>query len=371
MKSKRKIILLITIVIIIVILGTVILSSTSKATNLEKAEGITIVATMNDKLKADSSWCGTFQLVWNDMKKEVVKKDIVLNPQLEMVENLNKGDFNDTMLSEEYYVKAYGLKTKELKKQIEEEIKEKFNQKSDILDKFDWSDKGLNDSKNDKVRRYFFYAMLYREFEFLQTFDKLDNGKFGNKYNDVSYFGIDKKTKDAVGNQIDVFYYNSKDDFAIIVNTKTNDEVIFYKSPKGTTFNEIYENMNKEAKNYKGSKTFKDVDEFKAPSLKFDEKREYKELANKKFKTADPKYDEGEIQQAIQTIQFELNEKGGKVKSEATIDLVMTTDSIGDKPKKDEPRYFYVDDTFTVFLREKGKDRPYFAGRVDDITKFQ
>ena len=115
----------------------------------------------------------------------------------------------------------------------------------------------------------------------------------------------------------------------------------------------------------------KDVDEFKAPSLKFDEKREYKELANKKFKTADPKYDEGEIQQAIQTIQFELNEKGGKVKSEAAIDMTMCATSEGAEPKKDEPRYFYVDDTFTIFLREKGKDKPYFAGRVDDITKFQ
>ena len=368
MKSKRKIILLITIIVIIVILGTAILSSTSRATNLEKAEGIAIVPTMNDKLKADSSWCGTFQLVWNDMKKEVAKKDIVLNPQLEMVENLNKGDFDETMLSEDYYVKVYGLKTKKLKEQIENEVKKKFNQKSDILNKFDWSDKGL-DKSNDRTKRYFFYSMLYREFEFLQTFDKLDNDKFGN-YKDVKYFGIDKKTKDAVGDQIVVLFYNSKDDFAVIVNTKSNDEVIFYKSPKGYNFNEIYENMNKEAKEYKGSKKFKGVDEFKAPTLKFDEKREYTELTNQRFATADPKYKEAEILQAIQTIQFTLDEKGGKVKSEAAFDVGSCATSVS-RPKKDEPRYFYVDDTFTVFLREKGKDKPYFAGRVDDITKFQ
>jgi len=36
-----------------------------------------------------------------------------------------------------------------------------------------------------------------------------------------------------------------------------------------------------------------------------------------------------------------------------------------------EPRYFYVDDTFAIFLREKGKDMPYFAGIITDITKFQ
>ena len=47
------------------------------------------------------------------------------------------------------------------------------------------------------------------------------------------------------------------------------------------------------------------------------------------------------------------------------------TSSIDSKPKEDEPRYFYVDDTFAIFLREKGKSKPYFAGRVNDITKFQ
>ena len=48
---------------------------------------------MNDTITADSSWCGTFQLVWNDMKNEVVKKDVIFNPQLDMVKNI--GGEND------------------------------------------------------------------------------------------------------------------------------------------------------------------------------------------------------------------------------------------------------------------------------------
>lgn len=42
--------------------------------------------------------------------------------------------------------------------------------------------------------------MLYRKFEFLQEFDKLENGKFGNKYDNIEYFGIDESTKNSVGN---------------------------------------------------------------------------------------------------------------------------------------------------------------------------
>lgn len=372
MSKKRKILIIFGILIILFIIVFVVINKANifsqKVTKLQSVEGITVVPTMNDTITADSSWCGTFQLVWNDMKNEVVKKDVIFNPQLDMVKNLNKEDFNETMLSEDYYYKIYGLKSLALKEQIENGIKEKFNQTSDILNDFNWSESELDNPNNPNVRRYFFYTMLYRKFEFLQEFDKLDNGKFGNKYKDVQYFGIDENTKSSVGNQITVLYYNSKDDFAIIVNTKTDDEVIFCKSPNGSNFNEIYENMNNESNKYTGSRSFKNVDEFKAPNLEFDEKKEYTELANKEFKTADPYYDTAEIQKAIQTIKFSLDEKGGEIKSEAAIDMTIGVTSV---PKADEPRYFYVDDTFAIFLREKGKTKPYFAGRIDDITKFQ
>ncbi|HJJ07078.1 MAG TPA: hypothetical protein OIM35_05540 [Clostridiaceae bacterium] len=375
MSKKRKILIIFGILIILFIIVFVVINKANifsqKVTKLQSVEGITVVPTMNDTITADSSWCGTFQLVWNDMKNEVVKKDVIFNPQLDMVKNLNKEDFNETMLSEDYYYKIYGLKSLALKEQIENGIKEKFNQTSNILNDFNWSESELDNPNNPNVRRYFFYTMLYRKFEFLQEFDKLDNGKFGNKYKDVQYFGIDENTENSVGNQITVLYYNSKDDFAIIVNTKTDDEVIFCKSPNGSNFNEIYENMNNESNKYTGSRSFKNVDEFKAPNLEFDEKKEYTELANKEFKTADPYYDTAEIQKAIQTIKFSLDEKGGEIKSEAAIDMTASVTSVVSKPKADEPRYFYVDDTFAIFLREKGKTKPYFAGRIDDITKFQ
>ena len=244
-------------------------------------------------------------------------------------------------------------------------IRKKFNQTSDILDKFDWSEEGLDPEVKD-IQRYFFYTMLYREFEYLKEFDKLDNGEFGSKYEDIKYFGIDSETEDEVGNQIDVLYYNSEDDFAIIINTKNDDEVIFCKNSEGETFNEIYENMNKKSGEYKGSKIFLKRDLFKAPYLNFNVIREYDELAEKLFYTKEG--DEAMIQKAMQSIQFEIDEKGGRVKSEAAIDMNVMTTSI-EMPS--EPRYFYIDDTFTIFLREKGKELPYFAANVDDITKFQ
>lgn len=337
---------------------------------LPKSEEITIVPTMKDEITADAAWCGTFQLVWNDMKNEVVKTDIVFTPQEKMAENLNLEEFTTEMISEEYYFKKYGLKTLQLKEEIEEGIKEKFDQTSDILDKFDWSEDGLHDPNQDRVLRYFFYVMLYRKFEFLNQFDVLENATFADIYEDVEYFGINNASKAELDEQIRVLYYNSKDDFAISLSTKDGDEVILCKSPSGNTFEEIYNNMNEKTNNYDGQRAFNKIDVFKMPKLEIDVEREYVELQNKKFMIADPLYDNatGEIYKAIQTIKFTIDEKGGEIKSEAGID--MKVDATSMPIEIEEPRQFYVDNTFAIFLKESGREKPYFAARVDDITKF-
>ena len=92
---------------------------------LEYSEDIKVVATLEDTITNNSAWCGTFQLVWNDMQNEVVKQDIVFKKQIDLVENLNKQTFKEDDISDEYYYKTYGLKTLDLKEKIEQGIKEK------------------------------------------------------------------------------------------------------------------------------------------------------------------------------------------------------------------------------------------------------
>ena len=327
-----------------------------------KAPGLTVVPTMLDTLSSDSTWCGTFQLVWNDMKNELVGGDVVFNPQLPMVENLNKETFAVSMLSDSYYYKRWGKKTLELKAEIERGIKDKFNEKSDVLDLIDWSEGALDDSDNLGVDRYLFYVMLKRKFEYPKEFTKLSVGEFNGKAN-VKYFGIDGTTKEEVKDQVEVLWYNSENDFAFVVGTKTDDELVFIKSPEGNTFDAIYKNIGKKAGSFAGARRLDEVDRLKIPNLDFDELRQYDELAGQPFQT---KIGTGTIMAAIQTIRFSLDEKGGEVKSEAVIDV---KDEAVAMPET--PRYFYLDGTFALFIREKGKSQPYFAARVDDIEKFQ
>ena len=366
----KKIILIIIILVIFIVSVYGILSKDRKVegdrnmkNELNAGEDISVVPTMRDIISRNASWCGTFQLVWNDMKNEVVKRDIVFDPQVEIAENLNKEEFNETMISEEYYYKTYGFKTIELKERIEKEILEKFNQKSDILDQFNWDKEALSNANN----RYFFYTMLYRNFEFQTEFTDLGKDKFGNQNQEANYFGIDETSNGKIKNQITVLYYNSQEDFAILINTKSNDEVIFCKNPEGNNFSLIYENMIKKEKAFKGETSLTNIDLFKAPKIDLDVLKEYEEIENKEFSMEDGMI--ARIEKAMQSIKLTLDEKGGTIKSEAAIDMIVK--SAARIEKIDEPRYFYVDDTFALFLREKGKEMPYFASRIEDITKFQ
>lgn len=332
------------------------------------SENIEIVATLEDEITTNSAWCGTLQLVWNDMVNNVVKQDVVFTPQKQIVENLNKQIFTEEQLSEEDYYKVYDLLTQNLKEEIEKAIESKFNEKSDILDKIDWSNVPKDNSGyTDEYKKYLFYAMLKKEFNFKNDFDELENGSFGEKYKDIKYFGIDKKSNSKLYSQVEVLYYNSENDFAVILNTKEDEQVILCRGTEGNNFATIYNSLVEKSDNYKGNKKFTENDYLKVPNIKFDISKSFNELCNNEFYSKDGH--KCNIDQVLQTIQVEMDKSGGKIKSEAAISMEVSTM----KPTKEkvEYRYFYLNDEFTMFLKEADKDMPYFAANIENITLFQ
>lgn len=365
MKNGIKII--IAILLILIIAGGIIVLSkifnTNKPkekeeilTNNNSKNGITTVLSLEDEISNNTIWCGTFQLIWNDLKNDLAKQDIIFNPQMKVVENLNKETFTTKDLSEKYYYKKVGVQSIELKNEIEKAIKDKFDETSDILDNFNW--------ENTDPENYFLYAMLKKEFKFEKAFNEFENGNFG-EYENISYFGIEKNEKsDELRDQVEVLYYENKENFAIKLKTKQEDEVILCKNPEGKTFNEIYENIINKEKIYKGNKNIENGELVKVPNLKIDEKKEFTEIEEKPFLFSND--DTYVIEKAMQTIKFELDKTGGKIKSEAGMMVNKATAVI-----MEEKREFAIDNTFAIFLKEEGKDKPYFAGKINDITKFQ
>lgn len=371
--SKTTIIILVAIIIVLVGILVVSIFQKDKRTETkntsnpelnigEKLEDkvekdISVVPTMQDKISENSTWCGTFQLVWNDMQNNLIDGDVEFSESNEMVTNLNKQKFTENSISQDYYYKKWGKMTLDLKKEIEDGIKKKFNEKSDILDLFNWPKE--NEKPEDE---YLFYSMLRRNFEFENEFSKLGENKFGNSEN-VEYFGINNETDEVVRNQVEVLYYNDENDFAVVLYTKQGDNVMLVRNPKGNNFDEIYENSNKKADKYKGNRNFGEEDTLSVPNLNLDILKEYSELENIPFKTKDG--NEVVISQAFQTIKMTLDNKGGSIKSEAGMAIKETAFI-----DKEEPRDFNFNDEFAIFLLTDTNE-PYFAANIKNMEFFK
>ncbi len=332
---------------ILSLLTVIILSAT-----LAHASSIEILPTMSSvSTSPNRVWAGTFQLVWNDLMDEMVKGPVKFgwkNPQI--VKELNKQTFKAEMISDDSYYKTFGKISPELKNQIETALKEKFNETSDILGAFDWN------AHNE----YLFYAMLKKDFKFLNAFDKLQPQKFGKNHEKVEYFGITKKSSSSLDDMIKVLFYNSHNDFAVSITTKGNDIVYLYRTDDDKTFDKLYSDMMFKKLKYKGEGDFLKDDEFKAPNINMYDEKTFGELIGKRVKGTDIV-----INQALETVEFKMNNEGVELKSEAAI-AVMTAMPA---PVRVKPRKFWFDDTYVIFLQEKDKSQPYFALRINDVAE--
>ena len=331
-----------------------------------------VLSSIDDKVVGDSMWCWTFQLVWNDMVNEVVEQDVVFTPQLKIVENLNKQTFTNKELSPDSYYSKFWLLTLDLKEEIENWIKEKFNETSDILDQWaDWSKVPQSDDyyewKDEK--KYWFYAMLKKIFKFENVFDQLDNWKFDGKYNNIKFFWIKWSSSSKLYKQVYVYYYNSDKDFAVALKTKEWEDVILARWVKWNSFLDIYDEIKKRWEIYEWNHSFSSHDYLKVPELNLKELTEFDELENKEFPLADPNR-KWKIDKALQTIELKLDKEWWEIKSEAWTAFTVSRGSAG-PVHEIEYRYFYFDKPYVMFLKEADKDLPYFAAQISDITLFQ
>ena len=63
MKKKTVLVSLLTILLV-----TLTLSKTYLTKPIKETKGVEVVPTMQDVITSDSSWCPTFQLIFNDLK---------------------------------------------------------------------------------------------------------------------------------------------------------------------------------------------------------------------------------------------------------------------------------------------------------------
>ena len=318
------------------------------------ASELAVLPTMQTKSPAqDRVWVGTLQIIWNDLMDKLVFGEVRFPEGTpEIVNDLNKQEFSINDIDSKSYYKYLNKASEKTPKEIAKAIKKKFNESSDILTKFTYN-------KNDGG--YFLYTMLYKNFEFPSAFDKLGTSDFRGVR--AEFFGIDETSDKRLKGNVRVLFYNSPSDYAVCLKTKNREEVYLYKTNSNKPFNILYQELLKKEAEYIGNSSLTTKDEFKAPNLKFFKEKQYDELTNRRIKGTNLK-----ISKVIQTVKFDFNNEGGQLKSEAAMSIEATS-----LPRDfhAQPRLFYFNDTFVMYLKEKNKQKPYFALRVHDIRNYQ
>ena len=330
-----------------IILSGVVYATIKISQNIkEKAEMTPTYTSKISSIDTNKVWVGTFNLVWNDFMNDVIGDKIEFEDGYSaLADELNKQTFTVEQLNKNSYFKIHGKENLTLKNQIEQGIKQKFNETSGNIDKCDW----------EKGEGYVLYAMLKKEFNFLEKFPTLNENTFGDSKEKVKYFGIEPDTEQVASKNIEILFYNSKEDFAIKLKTKEGEEVYLYRTTgENKSFEENYKEMQVKQSKYNGEKTWNKNDILNIPFIKVKDEINYDELCGRYIKNTD-----WYIAQALQTIDFELNNYGGSVKSEVLIEAFKSA-------LLEKGREFIFNDDFILFLKEEDKTKPYFALKVDN-----
>ena len=265
---------------------------------------IEVLPTMTTESSAQNRiWVGTFQIVWNELTDNIVKRTIKFADfNSKMANNLNKREFKKSDISNNSYYTKSGSISPKLREEIENSIKEKFNETSDILHLIDWTP---NPSK------ILVYAMLKKDFRFIEAFDKLTPQTFGNnKKTAVNYFGIDENSDPKLYKNVEIMFYNSNNDFAVKLFTKENDIVMLYRTNDDKTFDKYYTDLRRKSQfNFK-TREFKQDDKLRIPDINLYQQTSFSELENHPIKGSD-----FVIGDTIETIDFKMNNEGVELKS--------------------------------------------------------
>lgn len=304
-----------------------------------------------NEINENNIWVASFQIAWNELCQAINQENISFeNYESKLANELNKKTFTKDMLSDNSYFVATGKPSKQLKNNIITNVKEKFKiENLEVLNK-------INFNSPEQDNSLIIYSIIHKQFNFTQTLDRLPSKYFKNSEYMFKYFGINNASDETLNKTVQVLFYNSNSDFAIKLYTNENDEVILYRTNDNKSFNDYYNALEKKSKEYTGNHTFTEDDELQVPIIQVNTVINYDELCGKAIVGTGGLY----IQNALQNVNFSLNEKGGCVTSEAGIKgTYLSTGNL-------DSRLFYFNDSFVVFLKETNSNLPYFALKIFD-----
>lgn len=288
-------------------------------------------------------WCATFQMAW-DSAAAGFGAPIHLIPASKLADSLNRNPFDRRWIDEASVFITQGPMNEDILGKIDDGMRNLTGEKSKLANRL-----GKDSAPDDLV----FFAGLKKDLEFSQPFGKLGNWKLGKR--NVPWFGFtpEQQNTGPLHNQVRVHHYRAKDDFIIELMSKTTeDQLILAKLPAPPkTPGELSQNVLKHLRAnapHAGA-----TDMLAVPNVVAEESAEFPQLEGRKVVGS------GMIlRKALQTIDFRMDEKGVKLRSEAAVSFGCSV-----QPHV-IPRLMILDPPFAIVMKRKIAPQPYFVAWI-------
>ena len=96
--------------------------------------------------------------------------------------------------------------------------------------------------------------------------------------------------------------------------------------------------------------------------IHLNQNKEFTEFENKRF--LNNGFEDYKISKAVQDINFNLDNNGAEIKSDAKIEVKITARNPNMNPIKQ--KHLIFNKPFLIMLKQQGKSNPYFAAWVDN-----
>lgn len=221
-------------------------------------------------------------------------------------------------------------------------------------------DKGEYETTAEVNERQIVASAYFKKFLFFEpVFQKEEPLKFNGI--DVQAFGM-SRYGESLAKNINVLHYRNDSLFVLSLTPKEEGhQIILAKGidsiqSLSDALYRINQLIDEGGKGKADEITEGDI--LRIPAIKFDLETNYRNLEGQNFKAVGQDY---KIITVKQHTQFDLNESGARVESEAMIAVASAKDSIMDLPK---PKNLIFDKPFIIIMKHRDRKNPYFVARI-------
>ena len=318
-------------------------------------------------------WCGTFQIAWDKFKNNIIGEPIQLIGVEDLDNRLNNNEFSTKNLEPDSFYATAGFVKDGTIEQIQEEMANRFH--SEPAPEFDIRYRTLPLAS---VAYAFLSVNAGFQYPFYTNNRKFTFQDSNGIQTDVTSFRarteVSNPNTKNVREQVEVLYYeygqqDSSDTFAVDLCKYTDPyQVILVRMAQQQTLGEKLSEVQKKISEFKRDldydvlRKLRPIDSLIVPDVLYKLTHNFTELECKRF--ANPKWRALGyfIFEAMQMVDFSLSRTGVILKSEARMGAA------GGIPLRiEEPRHFYFDRPFLIYVKKRGPEySPFFVMWVDN-----